>query len=179
MNYRITPIPTLLAGLLLMLAVSCSHKYNSNELNLGFYQWNLWPEYPASNEGHAPSCGWEELHRGMGALVRIPAMVEDHFTTDEMSGVTWFHCRFTLPELWENRQIRLRFEGTSHPAEIFLNELLVGSTPGGGSAFQIDVTETIFYVRDNHITIRISDPEMVSGGMTGTLRVISVQLEQE
>lgn len=171
-------IKTFLLGLMLVLTVSCSHKYNSNEMDLGFYQWNMWPDNHATENG-SPSCGWNVLHRGMGELVRIPAMVEDHFPAEELSGITWFHCRFTLPELWEHREITLKFDGISHPAEVYLNELLVGSTPEVGSAFEIDVTKTIYYVRDNHLTLRISDPEKISGGMTGTLRVISVKPGQE
>lgn len=178
LSYRNDRIKTFLLGLMLALTVSCSHKYNSNELDLGFYQWNMWPDKNAPENG-PPSCGWEVLHRGMGALVRIPAMVEDHYPAEEISGITWFHCRFSLPELWEHREITLKFEGISHPAEVYLNELLVGSSPGGGRAFEIDVTESIYYVRDNHLTIKISDAEKVSGGMTGTLRVVSVKPEQE
>ena len=158
--------------LILLLAVSCSHKYSSNELDLGFYQWNLWPDDQPGADG-LPSCGWEVLHRGKGALVRIPARVNEHFEAADISGITWLHCRFTLPELWEERQISLKFEGISHPARIYLNELLVGSYAGEGSAYTLDVTESIYYVRDNHLVIRIADPDQLSGGLTGTIWVKS------
>jgi len=167
----------LYTGLMLLLAVSCSHKYNSNELDLGFYQWNMWPDNQAG-EAEIPSCGWEVLHRGNGELVRIPAQVDEHFPTGEISGITWFHCRFTLPEIWEDREISLKFEGISHPAKIYLNENLVGSYSGDGSSSSIDVTETIYYVRDNHLAVRIRDPEQLSGGVTGTVRVISMVSNQ-
>jgi len=158
--------------LVAFVAASCSHKFNSDELDLGFYQWNLWPDNQAGEDA-LPSCGWEEFHRGMGKLVRIPALVDEHFSTEEISGITWFHCRFTLPEIWEDREIILKFEGISHPAEIYLNELKVASYPGGSTIFSMDVTKTIYYVRDNHLAVRISDPEKASGGMTGTVWVSS------
>ena len=163
----------LYSGLMVLLAASCSHKYNSNELDLAFYQWNMWPDKQAGEDG-LPSCGWEDLNRGMGALVRIPARVDDHFEAEDVSGITWFHCRFTLPEMWEHRQISLKFEGISHPSGIYLNEVLVGSYSGTDSEFQIDVTENIYYVRDNHLAIRIADPDQLSGGITGTIWVSSL-----
>jgi hypothetical protein len=163
----------LYSGLLVLVTVSCSHKYNSNELDLGFYQWNMWPDKQAGEDG-LPSCGWEDLHRGMGALVRIPARVNAHFEAEELSGITWFHCRFTLPEMWEHRQISLKFEGISHPARIYLNELEVGHYSVGESTFNLDVTESIYYVRDNHLAIRIADPEKASGGLTGSVWVSSM-----
>ena len=168
----------LYSGLLVLLAVSCSHKYNSNELDLGFYQWNMWPDKQVGNDG-LPSCGWEDLHRGMGALVRIPARVNEHFEAEELSGITWFHCRFTLPEMWEHRQISLKFEGISHPARIYLNELEVGHYSGGESTFNLDVTESIYYVRDNHLAIRIEDPERLSGGITGSIWVSSMVTDHD
>lgn len=162
----------LLAALILLLTVSCSHKYNSDELDLGFYQWNMWPDNQAGVDG-LPSCGWEVLHRGNGKLVRIPALVDEHFAAEELSGTTWFHCRFTLPEIWEDREISLKFEGISHLADIYLNELKVGTFAGGGSSYKLDVTETVYYVRDNHLAIRISDPDQISGGLTGSVWVSS------
>jgi hypothetical protein len=168
----------LYSGLIVLLAVSCSHKYNSDELDLGFYQWNMWPDTQTREDG-LPSCGWEVLHRGNGALVRIPAQVDEHFGAEEISGTTWFHCRFTLPEMWEHRQIILKFEGISHPARIYLNELLVGSYTREASAFELDVTESIYYVRDNHLAIRITDPDQLSGGITGTIWVSSSVVPQD
>ena len=72
--------------LLIILASSCSHKFDSNVLDLAFYQWNLWPDVEAMKEDGPPSCGWDELHRGNGKLVRIPALVQDHFQDHRATG---------------------------------------------------------------------------------------------
>ena len=209
--------------LVLLPDYGCSHKYDSNTLDLGFYQWNMWPDAEASADGSspaatmAPSCGWEDFHRGTGKLVRIPAVAGDHFLEDVPLEVVWFHCRFTLPEMWEHRQIGLNFEGISGAAEVFLNGELVGSNrmshgpdgPEGGpptegtpssegdpshekspssegdpshekspsvekSPLKIDISETVYYTRDNHLVVRISGSGKGEAGLTGNVLVISV-----
>ncbi|MEN8228570.1 MAG: sugar-binding domain-containing protein [Bacteroidota bacterium] len=168
---------------LMTLMISCSHKYDSDVLDLSFYQWNQWPDREAgynqdslkaqSEEVSAlspnpPSCGWEALHRGNGNLVRIPAAIED------FSGISWYHCRFTLPELWQEKQIVFMFEAAGPGVEVYLNESLVGTHQGNHIPFDIDVTNQIYYTLDNHLAIRISDPE--GGGGIGNILVKSSEL---
>jgi hypothetical protein len=168
--------------LLVLLLGSCSHHYDSNTLDLSFYQWNLWPDTQASLHNSIPSCGWDVLHRGNGKLVRIPATVNEHFQDDEgqasgirgdYAGVSWFHCRFTLPELWEDQQIVLRFEKAGPGVAVYLNENLVGDHNGMDHAFEFDISEQVYYTRDNHLAVRITDPNGEGGGITGNLTVVS------
>ena len=170
--------------LLLALLVSCSHDYDSNTLDLGKYQWNMWPDMEAgartdagSLTANEPSCGWEVLDRGNGKLVRIPATLDSNFEADEQSTVTWFHVRHTLPELWAERDITLSIAGVSHQAEVYLNGELVGSYQGANSPFTIDITSKVYYVRDNHLAIRVYDPDPGTCGITGTIVVISKPLD--
>ncbi len=152
--------------------ISCSHKFNSDVLDLSFYQWNQWPDTEAgysqdllkaqsdemsSLSTNPPSCGWEVLHRGNGKLVRIPAVIEDY------SGISWYHCRFTLPDLWQQKQIVFMFEAAGPRVEVYLNETLVGTHLGNHIPFDIDVTNQIYYSRDNHLVIRITDSEGIGG----------------
>lgn len=164
---------------LLVLGISCSHKYDSNTLDLSFYQWNQWADREANwneqtNHFEAgdlsdiptspPSCGWEALHRGNGNLVRIPTSLEDFI------GVSWYHCRFTLPENWEEKEIQLFFENIGPVTGVYLNEELIGFRTGGKESFELDVTDRIYYTRDNHLAIRITDPEG-GGGIGGNILV--------
>ncbi len=167
----------------LLITVSCSHKFNSDELDLGFYQWNLWDDTEAVNTEltgdsvHPPSCGWEVLHRGNGKLLRIPAIIEDNFPDSEQPSVFWYHCRFTLPEQWEARDIVLKFEGAGPGVEVYLNEALMGVHTGIGAPFEIDVTQKIYYTLDNHLAIRINGIQDTPGpgqaGISGTIVVKS------
>ena len=81
----------LLAALQLSFLSSCSHDYDPDTLDLGFYQWNLWYDSSPEGEQPIPSCGWEELHRGKGKLVRIPALAKDHFREKQEQGVLSYH----------------------------------------------------------------------------------------
>ncbi len=174
--------------LVMLFTWSCSHDYNSDTLDLVKYQWNMWPDVGAEpgNDAdykagadlaslpiNAPSCGWDDLDRGMGKLVRIPAIQESHFKPEEQSSVVWFHVRHTLPELWAERDITLHFGGVSHSAEIYLNGELVGAYLGANTPFSLDITEKVYYVRDNHLAIRVYDPDPGSCGITGKILVVS------
>lgn len=182
---------------LFLALVSCGHDYDSNTLDLSFYQWNLWQDIGANSVAeraessatdssgtpfHSPSCGWDVLHRGIGKLVRIPAQVEEHLSDASnqgseseahFSGVVWFHTRFTLPELWAEKDIAFKFEDMGPSVEVYLNEILVGSHRGEGASFSIDVTRDIYYVRDNHLAIRIDNPVGGPGGSAGSIKVVS------
>lgn len=157
----------------LVLIGGCSHTFDSNVLDLSFYQWNLWQDVEAKLEERAPSCGWEALHRGTGKLVRIPALAEDHYPAESAAKVYWYHCRFTLPEDWEEREVTLNFEGVGPAAEVFLNQDQVGSHRGEEGEFEIDVTDVIYYTRDNHLAVRIVSSDQGTGGIGGTITLSS------
>jgi len=156
---------------------SCSHKFDSNILGLEFYQWNLWEDTGAEPGNDLPSCGWEDLHRGKGKLVRIPATIEEHFQELESTDVYWYHCRFTLPEQWEGRAISLHLEGTGPHIKLFLNQEAAGSFQNEEGTFELDVSEVIYYTRDNHLSLRVSDIQTGRpgklNGITGTVLVKS------
>ena len=156
--------PLLFLVLFIILMCSCSHKYDSSTLGLDFYQWNLWQDKEAVQGDLLPTCGWDELHRGKGKLVRIPASLDDHFPGIGDSDVFWYHCRFTLPEQWEDKQISMLFKEAGPSVEVFLNEEHVGSFQGEEESFELDVSDVIYYIRDNHLSIRVSS---VKGGVDG------------
>ena len=164
----------LLLTMFILLWVSCSHKYDPDIHNLDFYQWNLWEDAEADPQEDLPSCGWENLHRGKGQLVRIPALLEEQSADSEHTGIYWYHCRFTLPEQWREDSVSLVFEGTSPNIKLFLNEKLIGSCQGDEDLIKMDVSESIFHTRDNHLSIRISNDD---GGSPGKLNgVVRVEL---
>ena len=167
MKIRSFPSVLFTALLLPVLAASCSHKYDPDTLDLGFYQWNLWYDTATEPGQDLPSCGWEDLHRGMGKLVRIPALARDHFPGQQAAGVLWYHCRFTLPENWEHRKISLEIKGASPAVELFLNQERIAEFHGNGSPFEMDVSDRIFYTRDNHLAVKIPSPEGADWNQVG------------
>ena len=165
----------LLLILTLTLWASCSHKFDSNVHSLDFYQWNLWQDTGAKQGDELPSCGWEDLHRGMGVLVRIPASPGEYFPDMEEGSVFWYHCRFTLPEQWKARAVSLVLEGAGPQVKLYLNQEQIGSYQDKEAVFELDVSEVIYYTRDNHLSIRISNPrDGIPGkinGITGNILV--------
>lgn len=167
---------------LILLLGSCSHKFAGDNLDLAFYQWNMWvDDQPVNGSGDGPegpekgipSCGWEEFNRGKGKLVRIPALGGEHFPEAGKEAVLWYHCRFTLPELWEHRPISIRFEGLSHRPGVYLNEKLLELERTGAMSYEVDVSGSIFYTLDNHLAIRISGEASGPRGITGPVMVVS------
>jgi len=173
----------LLLILSMILIGSCSHKYDSNILSLEFYQWNLWLDTEAELGNDLPSCGWDDLHRGKGKLVRIPASLEEHFPDREEGSVFWYHCRFTLPEQWEGRPVSLALEGAGPLIKLFLNQEVLGSFQNEEGSFELDVSEVIYYTRDNHLSIRVSSSQEGTAGkvsgITGTVLLKSRMSENE
>jgi len=174
-------IQYLLLILSMVLMGSCSHKFDANILGLEFYQWNLWQDTGAEPENDLPSCGWDDLHRGKGLLVRIPASLEEHFPDREESSVFWYHCRFTLPEQWEGRPVSLILEGAGPLIKVFLNQEVAGTFQDEEGAFELDVSAVIYYTRDNHLSIRVSSSrEGTAGrinGITGNI-LVKVNIEK-
>jgi len=160
--------------LFLILMGSCSHKYDSSTLGLDFYQWNLWQDKEAVQGNILPSCGWDALHRGKGKLVRIPASLDEYFPGVEASDVFWYHCRFTLPEQWEDKAISMIFKEAGPSVAVYLNEKMVGSFQEEEGAFELDVSEDIYYIRDNHLSIRVSGA-VGGGGLLGITETILVK----
>jgi hypothetical protein len=61
--------------------------------------------------------------------------------------------------------------------DVFLNEKPAGSFQEEEGALELDVSEVIYYTRDNHLCIRISgaggNTAMKPGGISGTILVKS------
>ena len=173
-------VPFFIAVLLLLIQSSCSHKFEPNVLDLDFYQWNLWYDTSEASQLQEPSCGWDDLHRGMGKLVRIPALARDHFQEKSEIGVLWYHCKFTLPENWEERKIELEITGAGPGVELYLNEDKIADFQGNLEVFTRDVSEVIFYTRDNHLALKISTTpgdDWEEEGIAGGVVIKSIQEE--
>ena len=163
-----------------LISCSCHLRYDSDELDLSFYQWNKWSDTASVSgaaEGHpVPSCGWERFNRGMGELVRIPS------TVDETEGIIWFHCRFTLPEEWEERPAELKLEGIQPGVVIYLNEEYVGSFQWQGEPIEIKIADVVYYTLDNHLALGVflppGEPGPEETGITGKVWITSTPIEE-
>ncbi len=178
------PYPKIQSGaivtvIFLLTLSSCHLKYDSDELDLSFYQWNKWTDTLSfsaeSGKVSPPSAGWDRFNRGMGELVRIPSRVSSG------EGITWFHCRFTLPEEWSERPVELKLEGIQPGVAIYLNEEYVGSFQWPGEPIVIKITGIVYYTLDNHLALGVFIPPGETApeetGITGKAWIISYPVE--
>ena len=52
----------------------------------------------------------------------------------------WYRNSFTIPSDWKNKNVLLHFGAVDWKAEIFLNDIKVGTHTGGYTAFSFDIT---------------------------------------
>jgi len=73
-----------------------------------------------------------------------------------MGGVGWYRRDFDLPEAWQNRRVRLEFDGVYMNSEVWLNGHALGKRPYGYISFGFDLTP---YLRPgrNFIAVRVDN----------------------
>ncbi|MDR2860187.1 MAG: beta-galactosidase [Mediterranea sp.] len=52
----------------------------------------------------------------------------------------WYKRQFTIPSNWKNKSILLHFGAVDWKAEVFLNDIKIGTHTGGYTPFSIDIT---------------------------------------
>lgn len=76
--------------------------------------------------------------------------------------VGYYRRRFTLPESWRGRAVRLRFEGANNGAQVWLNGVEVGYHEGGFTAFEYDATSLVKFGAPNLLAVRVSKLTLTS-----------------
>ena len=59
------------------------------------------------------------------------------FTKDD---ALWYRTSFTVPSAWKGKRVKLNFEAVDWKADVFVNDVKVGSHTGGYTHFSFDVT---------------------------------------
>ncbi len=70
----------------------------------------------------------------------------------------WYKREFTVPAGWKNKRIILNFGAVEWEAEVFINEVSVGTHRGGFDPFSFDITDYIVGTGPQTITVRVYDP---------------------
>ena len=73
------------------------------------------------------------------------------------SNELWYHTDFEVPAEWSGEQILLNFGAVDWKADIWLNDIKVGSHTGGYSPFSFDITPFLREGSQN-LTVRVWDP---------------------
>lgn len=107
------------------------------------------------------------LTRGSGLPARFDGKILVPFAIESsLSGVQkrvgpanelWYQRSFQVPSAWKNKRVLLNFGAVDWKADIWINDIKVGSHQGGYTAFSFDITP--FLGREaQKLTVRVWDP---------------------
>jgi len=70
----------------------------------------------------------------------------------------WYKRAFTVPANWKGKQIMLNFGAVDWKADVFINDILIGSHQGGYTPFSFDVTPFLTGQAIQKLVVRVWDP---------------------
>ena len=134
---------------------------------------NPLPEYPrpilARSEWQNLNGLWDYaiLAKGSGLPVRFDGKILVPFAVESsLSGVQkkvgltnelWYQQSFTVPSSWKSKKILLNFGAVDWKADVWINDIKVGSHQGGYTAFSFDITPFLSKAVQK-LTVRVWDP---------------------
>ena len=70
----------------------------------------------------------------------------------------WYKREFTIPPHWKNKHVKLNFGAVDWIADVFVNDVLIGSHQGGYTPFSFDVTPYLSGKHKHTLVVRVWDP---------------------
>ncbi|MBQ4377124.1 MAG: beta-galactosidase [Bacteroidales bacterium] len=70
----------------------------------------------------------------------------------------WYHRDFTVPAEWKGKHIMLNFGAVDWQADVFVNDILIGSHKGGYAGFSFDITPYLNKKGSQKLVVRVWDP---------------------
>jgi beta-galactosidase/beta-glucuronidase len=70
----------------------------------------------------------------------------------------WYKRTFTLPAAWKGKNIKLNFGAVDWQADVFVNDILIGSHQGGYTPFSFDITPFLTAGNTQKLVVRVWDP---------------------
>jgi beta-galactosidase/beta-glucuronidase len=134
---------------------------------------NPLPEYPrpilVRNEWQNLNGLWDYaiLAKGSGLPAQFDGKILVPFAIESsLSGVQkkvglanelWYQRSLSIPATWKNKKILLNFGAVDWKADVWINDIKIGSHQGGYAAFSFDITP--FLSKDlQKLTVRVWDP---------------------
>ena len=69
----------------------------------------------------------------------------------------WYEREFTVPNKWKGKNVLLHFGAVDWQAEIYVNEVLVGSHKGGYDPFSFDITSYLRKSGKQNLKVKVQD----------------------
>lgn len=70
----------------------------------------------------------------------------------------WYHRTFTVPSNWSGKHILLNFGAVDWKADIYINDILIGTHTGGYTGFSFDITPYLNPKGSQKLVVRVWDP---------------------
>lgn len=70
----------------------------------------------------------------------------------------WYKRTFTVPSAWKGKKVLLHFGAVDWKADVWVNEIKVGSHEGGYDAFSFDVTPFLAKSGEQSLVVKVWDP---------------------
>ena len=136
---------------------------------------NVWKEYPRPilqraewlNLNGLWSYSIKPLNEGQpdtfDGEILVPFCVESSLSgvqkTLTETDILWYKRQFTVPKAWSGRQILLNFGAVDWKAEVFVNDVYIGTHTGGFTPFSFDITPALKPAGNKQeIVVKVWDP---------------------
>lgn len=114
----------------------------------------LW-DYKITNRG-------EPKPKEMQGKILVPFAVESSLSgimeTVGSSKELWYNTSFSIPNTWRNKNVLLNFGAVDWRAEVWVNDIMVGSHEGGYDPFSFDITPFLTKNKNQQLTVKVWDP---------------------
>jgi len=104
----------------------------------GWHQEQVFLTHDGRREIRVPSC-WEEIER-------------------DYEGVAFYGRRFSVPDTWKGRTVRLQFDALNYIAEVWVNDCVAGRHEGGYGPFEFRVDDLLKFDQENFLSLRVIGP---------------------
>lgn len=74
------------------------------------------------------------------------------------SNEVWYETDFTIPQGWKNKNILLNFGAVDWEAEVWLNDIKIGSHSGGYTPFSFDISPFLNDNESQELVVKVWDP---------------------
>lgn len=70
----------------------------------------------------------------------------------------WYKRTFTVPSAWKNKDVLLNFGAVDWKADVYVNDILIGSHQGGFTPFSFNITPYLAGKSTHKLVVRVWDP---------------------
>jgi beta-galactosidase/beta-glucuronidase len=70
----------------------------------------------------------------------------------------WYNREFNVPATWKNKKVMLNFGAVDWKADVWINDIQIGSHKGGYTPFSFDITPYLLTGKPQKLIVRVWDP---------------------